>query len=306
MRDFGIIRSRFWSNADLRDAGDRARLLAAYLLTGPHHNAIGCYRCPVGYIQADLGWERQETVSELLILASKGFLEHEISTDWVFLPSYLIHNPIHNPNIGSHVAELFRQLPKNLPFYHRVAMALLDHGKHLPKDLSTTLKSLVNGSLELAEPMGERERERERQREDSVSSPLSPLGVEPKKVYREGGEDLESLSVEAKTKAVFEWWQAVHEHPRAKLDSARRKAVAAALDMGFTVAELMRAVSGAKKDAWLMGRNDRNQVYDDLPVLLKNAARIEQLQLLGQDAASEASWAERIAAGGAGAIEVTP
>ena len=49
MRDFGRLQCEFWVHAAIQPLSDQAKLLAAYLITGPHSNALGCYRLPTGY-----------------------------------------------------------------------------------------------------------------------------------------------------------------------------------------------------------------------------------------------------------------
>ena len=69
MREYGQVQSAFWQSVDAQAFSDTGKLLALYLLTGPHANGLGCYRLPDGYVMADLGWS-DETVS-------KGFSELE-------------------------------------------------------------------------------------------------------------------------------------------------------------------------------------------------------------------------------------
>ena len=42
---------------------NEAKLLALYLLTGPHTNMLGCFRLPASYVAEDLGWDLK-TVSK--------------------------------------------------------------------------------------------------------------------------------------------------------------------------------------------------------------------------------------------------
>ena len=66
MRFFGKIETGFWRNPKVNRLSDHAKLLAVYLLSCPHGNAIGCFVLPRGYIAVDLGWDPAavtETVS---------------------------------------------------------------------------------------------------------------------------------------------------------------------------------------------------------------------------------------------------
>ncbi|EKS7767188.1 hypothetical protein JFQ92_002296 [Edwardsiella piscicida] len=77
---------------------------------------------------------------------------------------------------------------------------------------------------------------------------------------------------------VFRHWQAEHNHPTAKLDQKRRKRINARLEEGFSPDELCKAISGAKYDAWLMGKNPSSRKYDGIETLLRDAAQVEKLR----------------------------
>ena len=55
-RDYGQIQSAFWTHPKIRSVGPDAKLIAAYLLTSPHTNGLGCFYLPLGYVATDLGY----------------------------------------------------------------------------------------------------------------------------------------------------------------------------------------------------------------------------------------------------------
>jgi hypothetical protein len=57
MRDYGVVRVRFWEWAKSRQLSAEERELALYLLTSPHGNALGCFRLPIAYLCDDIGKE---------------------------------------------------------------------------------------------------------------------------------------------------------------------------------------------------------------------------------------------------------
>lgn len=59
MRVYGSVQTCFWENTDNQELSDQAKLLAIYLLTGPHSNMVGAFRLPDGYITEDLRWNIQ-------------------------------------------------------------------------------------------------------------------------------------------------------------------------------------------------------------------------------------------------------
>ena len=62
MRIYGAVQVCFWANAETQYLSDQGKLLAIYLLTGPHSNMIGCFRLPDGYITEDLRWPNQSVL----------------------------------------------------------------------------------------------------------------------------------------------------------------------------------------------------------------------------------------------------
>lgn len=79
---------------------------------------------------------------------------------------------------------------------------------------------------------------------------------------------------------VFAHWQQVMAKPQAKLDAKRRAAIAARLTDGYTPAELQRAVDGCRASAWHQGHNDRGRAFDDIALICRDAAHVEQFLAL--------------------------
>lgn len=80
---------------------------------------------------------------------------------------------------------------------------------------------------------------------------------------------------DADVNAVFEAWKESTGHPRAVLDKARRKKIEDRLK-DYTVAELIVAVRGIARSAFHMGENDGHKKYDDITLILRDSAHVEQ------------------------------
>jgi hypothetical protein len=74
---------------------------------------------------------------------------------------------------------------------------------------------------------------------------------------------------------VFSYWQQVLEHPKAKLDLKRQRAIKQALKTGYTVEQLKQAIDGCAKSPFNMGQNERNKRFDDISLILRDASHIE-------------------------------
>lgn len=75
---------------------------------------------------------------------------------------------------------------------------------------------------------------------------------------------------------VFRHWQQVMNKPKARLDTKRRAAVAGRLKDGYPVADLLTAIDGCKASAWHQGRNDRQRPFNDLGLICRDSAHVEQ------------------------------
>lgn len=78
------------------------------------------------------------------------------------------------------------------------------------------------------------------------------------------------------TAEVFSYWQLKRDHPQAKLDAKRQKAIKARLSDGYSVGELCEAVDGCCLSPHHMGQNDTRTVYDDIELICRDGARVDK------------------------------
>lgn len=132
MREYGRVSSNFWEAAHDRGLSDQAKLLAVYLLTGPHTTLLGCFRLPDGYVADDLGWNLETVSTRFGELIEKGFIKRDAFSKWVLYCGFLATNRIENPNQATAAAKLYRQLPQG-----ELSVLTLDEiGKHAPRYLA--------------------------------------------------------------------------------------------------------------------------------------------------------------------------
>lgn len=133
MRTYGRVSAAFWTDEKTVALSSNGKVLALYILTGPHSNGIGCYRLPMGYIADDLKWEPgtvTETLSELL---ASGFVKRCETTSWLFIPKFLTHNTPENPNVGIALSKLIALVPTKCSFYQEFVASLQPHAKRFPE-----------------------------------------------------------------------------------------------------------------------------------------------------------------------------
>lgn len=74
-------------------------------------------------------------------------------------------------------------------------------------------------------------------------------------------------------RAVFDAWQEFCRHPRAKLTQDRRQKVRARLREGYTREDLIQAVRGAAKGAYVDARGVK---WDDLSLICRDGTHVER------------------------------
>ena len=73
---------------------------------------------------------------------------------------------------------------------------------------------------------------------------------------------------------VFDHWKVVHNHPNAKMDAKRKRVISVALKI-YTPDELKESISGYLNSPHHMGENDKQTKYDDIALLLRDAAHVD-------------------------------
>lgn len=140
MREYGQIQCAFWQSDDAQQFSDVGKLLATYLMTGPHSNGIGCYRCPDGYIMEDLGWSAEKVSKGFAELFGKGFVYRFEGV--VFIPNFLRWNNIANPNVAKARIAEFVALPKG-EAKSRAALAVIEFCRFLDDDQIAYLETVT-------------------------------------------------------------------------------------------------------------------------------------------------------------------
>lgn len=75
---------------------------------------------------------------------------------------------------------------------------------------------------------------------------------------------------------IFHHWQLVMSHPKAKLDSKRKKKIEAALKLDYTLEQLKQAIDGCSLTPYNMGTNPQMTKYDDIDLIFRDADHIER------------------------------
>lgn len=193
MREYGRLHTSFWTSEDIKKLGDDGRLLAAYLVTGPHSNMIGAFRLPDAYVAEDLGWTAQRVSEGFRNLFRNGFATHDRVSKWVVVHRYLKWNPIENPNQAKAAVKLFEQIPVTAA-KHWIALALSEYPDWIH---ASRVERFLNPSATVGEPSRNQDQDQDQEQDQEQDPELrdeppapapvpvpEPLAPKPPKVTK--------------------------------------------------------------------------------------------------------------------------
>ncbi|HTM64588.1 MAG TPA: conserved phage C-terminal domain-containing protein [Gammaproteobacteria bacterium] len=145
MRSYGNIPTNFWELPEIRQLSDQAKLLATYLMTGPHSNMLGCFRLPDIYVTDDLCWDIQKVKNAFTELVNIKFICRDEALFWLVICDYLKTNKIQNLKQGICIRKMFSGVPDKSSIVIPLVDALLTYGTYLPSDFIQYLQKLKYG-----------------------------------------------------------------------------------------------------------------------------------------------------------------
>lgn len=289
MASYYPISPRFWSDPGVRCWSDDTRLLALYLLTCRHRSQEGLYLLPPEYAAADLRWPLEKFTATLAVLIDAGFAAFDEAGQVVLVRNALKYQPPKGAKQVAGALAAIQQLPETNLLRELYLLALthskplsdalskryptvttqpeIPHRRGIPGPTSTTATPVLVpdtpsvGHLELAAPSPS----------PSPSPSKRPNStVEPK---LDGPVNLTEQLLQ-----VFNTWiESTGRTNRTVLDGKRRRLIRRALD-SFPVEDLVDAVQGWHHSPHHRGENDKATTYNDLELLLRDSAHIENFR----------------------------
>lgn len=120
------------------------RTLAAYLLTSPHSNMLGCFRVPMAYVADDLKWGMERVKEGFREVFDKGFATFSEESNWVVIHKFLKWNQPENPNVVKAAEKLFAQIPSSSGVKSILAWAVAEFESRFSVDNLKDCKPFVN------------------------------------------------------------------------------------------------------------------------------------------------------------------
>lgn len=259
-----MIKSEFWTSEQIIFCSPLARLLFIGLWNFADDNGV----YPASYVKLKAQVLSAddfsiEEIKELIFqLITQGLLREYAVNDksyWI-VTGWRSHQKIEKPTYRYPLpqSELKLILPTHpqLPDEHSMTISgAIDSVSKNP--LRGLDEYSLNGSDEIEKK--EKRKKREEHISEVKTSPVDVLTLENQAVTQ-----------------LFEHWQQIMKHPLAKLDKKRKRTIEQALKLGYTISALKQAIDGCKNTPYNMGKNDRNQLYDDIGLILRDAEHIER------------------------------
>jgi hypothetical protein len=271
VRDYGVVSPKFWiGETGKKLRGDRdAQLLAFYLMTGPHAISTGVYHCPMVYMAHETGLSMEGACKALERLIEAQFCSYDEASEWVF------------------VYQMARfQIGETVVLKDRRHKWLLREVENMPKSLRCKFISLYGDVYEIPKPAEtpspiqapskpHRSQDHDQEHGQEQDQDHDHEGVAGATDVPRGTDPPESDAIGQIAARVFAHWRETWEHPRAKLDAKRRVRIRDALKLGYSEADLCQCITGYRNSPHHMGQNDRNTVFDDLELFLRDAKHID-------------------------------
>src|SRR5579872_1732537 len=264
MRIYGSIQISFWENSEIQSLSDQSKLLAIYLLTGPHSNMLGCFRLPDVYIAEDLQWDNQNTKNSFQQLSKIDFLTRDLSTSWVVVHHFLKWNPIQNPRQGVGVKKLFDMVPTQSMVFKPLLNSLLMHGKYLSEEFIDRLQTMQKSYETVSEECVADKEQNQDQEQDN------------KKIFMSSKHNIESAetistSFKAQAEAILKFLN--EKTGRAyRPVNANLKLIMARLKSGASITDCFQVIAKKTRE-W---KGDAKMAEYLRPATLFNATKFEQ------------------------------
>jgi hypothetical protein len=127
MRKFRPIATHFWMSPKIQALSVETRLIALYLIAGPHTSALGCFRLPKDTVAEDLNLSLHEVSEGFDVLTKRGMLHADPENNWVFLLNFFTFNPLQNANHVRQLEPLLSEVPLNSIFVPELLRVLGAH-----------------------------------------------------------------------------------------------------------------------------------------------------------------------------------
>jgi len=274
MRDYAKALPKMWHGKTMKALRRHPEglIVALYLMTSPSSNMLGLFSQPLLYMAYETGLGEEGAMKGLRRCIDAGFCSYDEESEFVWvheMASYQIAPELKGSDLRCKgIQKDYDALPDNPflgAFFDRYQAAF-----HL------TSRRAAEGAYQgPSKPLRSQEQEQEQEQEKEQEQDRNHMSGKPDDDGLLPGL-IRPVVQPDPVETIFGYWQKVMESPRSKLDAKRRKAIKAALALGYSPGDLCRAIRGCSKTPHNMGQNDRNQVYNGIDLIFRNADQIDR------------------------------
>lgn len=294
MREYAKIGPKMWHGKTIKDLrkkaearalegaskGSEGLVVALYLMTSPSSNMLGLFTQPILYMAHETGLGFEGASKGLQDCIDVGFCSYDPDTEvvWVYeMAKYQVAPSLKASDLRCKgIQREYDALP-NCPFlgpffdFYEQAFNLTEKRDFVPESEAPCIAP--------SKPLRSQEQEQEQEQEKEQDK--NPLSVCTDRVPIQLPKS--DPPQKSEIDEIFAYWQKRMDSPRSKLDDKRRKVIKAALKMGYSPADLCRAIRGCSLTPHNMGQNDRGQKYNGIDLIFRNADQIDRF--IANDAA---------------------
>jgi len=184
MRNFGVIHARYWTWALEHELSDDAKIIGAYYLSCEHSNSAGCYRIPMEYVAADLGYPIDRVSKGYFELESLGFIAYCERSKWALIPKYLKWNPLQNAKHAIGTKRLLSQIPSSFTLFDKLERSLRKFGgryftEEMVDSLIDTLCDRVSDSVSKEYRYTDQDQDQDKDQDNTPPNPPKGGGSDP-------------------------------------------------------------------------------------------------------------------------------
>ena len=202
--------------------------LFLYLLTNPNTNSIpGLYRAGVAAMAEELGWSTEGFAEAFDELIQNDLIKADLKSRVIFIPNAIKYNKPQSPNVIKSWVSHWDEIPEcDLKAYaHDILYAFI---QTLGKAFLEAFELAISKASRKIMPNQEQEQEQKQEQEHENINPA--YNVDKNYVT-----------------TIFNYWSEKADHPKAKLDSKRKRVIENAFKLGFSLEQLMLAIDGCIK-----------------------------------------------------------
>jgi hypothetical protein len=287
MRDYSKVSPKFWTGStgrQIRKLGHQAQVISFYAFTCPSANMIGLYYLSLPTLCHETGSPLEGALKALRSLSEAGFCHYSEEHEQLFVPNMareqIGETLTKKDNRHKAVVRELEQYRKS-PFFNQFLRIYKDCFELEAVEFEPEPPSPLEGPSEPLQrggesPLRSQEQEQEQEQKQEQEQDSEQTHVEfgnSTAVESEPPEPQSKIPIEV-VQRVFDHWRTTHSHPRAILDDGRKRLIRRALSR-YSEADLCQSITGFLSSPHHMGENDRNTVYDDIEVMLRNSKQVE-------------------------------